>query len=418
MRTVALGDVAQLVRGVTFDGSEAHSVEANGLLPILRAGNIGDRLLLEDDLVWVPAARVGPDQLMRVGDIAVCLSSGSPAVVGKSAMLDRPFPGSVGAFCGIVRPLDDIDATYLAYWLRSPSYRAWRDSQSRGANIQNLRMSQLAQIEVPLPPIATQRRMAAALTEQLNSTDQAREALRRHASLTESLWAAILRHAFLEAAAHSPSVPLGQVVAEARPGFASGSRSQNGIVQVRMNNVTPEGGWDWSQVVRVPDRDVKADIYLLKPGDLLFNNTNSVELVGKSAVFTSYDEPVVYSNHFTRLRLTKDADTRYVSMWLRDTWLQRVFSRICQRWVGQAAVRTDALLALELPLPAPEVQRRIARSLGRQLAEVDRLRIQLRSCLRVADELGPALVRRALLERVARPDTASAADDVTEVGDR
>jgi hypothetical protein len=43
-------------------------------------------------------------------------------------------------------------------------------------------------------------------------------------------------------------VALGEIVADARSGFASGEDTDDGIVQVRMNNVTVEGDFDWSKL--------------------------------------------------------------------------------------------------------------------------------------------------------------------------
>lgn len=151
-----LGNVATLIRGVSFDGGEASAIARPGLIPILRAGNIGERLALDTNLIWVPESRLSNEQRMRPGDIAMCMSSGSATVVGKSAMLDADFAGSVGAFCAIIRTTERVRPRYLAAWLRSPAFRAWRNSHSRGASIQNLKMSSLSDVELFVPDLETQ----------------------------------------------------------------------------------------------------------------------------------------------------------------------------------------------------------------------------------------------------------------------
>src|SRR5438093_425767 len=93
-RWVKLDEVCEFVRGVTFDKSDATTSERSETLPILRAGNIADQLKLSEDLVWVSASCVSKEQLFRVGDIAICMSSGSPAVVGKTAQLREAWRGS------------------------------------------------------------------------------------------------------------------------------------------------------------------------------------------------------------------------------------------------------------------------------------------------------------------------------------
>src|SRR5712691_2653036 len=98
-----------------------------------------------------------------------------------------------------------------------------------------------------------------------------------------------------------PRVALGDLLRDADPGFASGERSADGVLQVRMNCVDSDGGLDLGVAPRVPPIPRLAR-YLLEPGDVLFNATNSPELVGKSAFFSGSDEPVTFSNHFLRLR--------------------------------------------------------------------------------------------------------------------
>ncbi len=102
-------------------------------------------------------------------------------------------------------------------------------------------------------------------------------------------------------------VRLGEVIQDVRAGFACGERDDEGIVQLRMNNLDTRGNFIWDDVLRVPREFNNIEPFLLLPGDVLFNNTNSTELAGKSALFAGYTEPIVCSNHFTRLRTTSDS---------------------------------------------------------------------------------------------------------------
>jgi type I restriction enzyme S subunit len=193
---VRLAEVVDFIRGVSFDKADASYDPIDGHIPILRAGNIGDELTLDDDLVWVPPTRVDQVQMLQVGDLAICMSSGSPAVVGKTAQLRQPWRGSVGAFCGIIRARPVVHAGFLGYWFRSDSFRAWRDEQARGANIQNLRFSELGELEIPLPPLAEQERIAACLSAQLSAAEEVIARCREELAAIEALPAALLRQAF------------------------------------------------------------------------------------------------------------------------------------------------------------------------------------------------------------------------------
>jgi type I restriction enzyme S subunit len=191
-------------------------------------------------------------------------------------------------------------------------------------------------------------------------------------------------------------VKFGDVIAESQSGFASGQRDSNGIIQLRMNNVDTRGNLLWNEFIRVPANQAIIEKYRLKPGDIVFNNTNSTELVGKSALFSNHEEVIVYSNHFTRLRVKPDiADAGFVTHWLISQWRAKTFEKICNRWIGQSAVKTDKLFALEIPLPPLDEQRRIASRLNEQLAAVQSARKAAEEQLQAARRLRSAYLREA-----------------------
>jgi type I restriction enzyme S subunit len=184
------------------------------------------------------------------------------------------------------------------------------------------------------------------------------------------------------------SIPISELLVDVRPGFASGEDVEYGTLQVRMNNVTTDGNWDFSKKRRVPCTAKKQDAFAIRSGDVLFNATNSPELVGKSACFDELPEPVVFSNHFLRLRPDSNRLIgRYLARWIQLQFSRRVFQSLCRQWVNQATVSRETLLAMCVPLPPLAEQRRIADVLDRAEA----LRAQRRSSLAQLDTLTQAV---------------------------
>lgn len=158
-----------------------------------------------------------------------------------------------------------------------------------------------------------------------------------------------------------PAAPLAELIVDATNGLASGERDPAGTLQIRMNNVGTDGSLDLVDVIRIPASSGQVSRYCLQAGDVLFNNTNSTELVGKSTLFPGHNEPVLFSNHFTRLRTNRDRlCPSYLARWLTRQQQAQVFGRLCNRWVNQSAVRKESLLALTIPLPPLSEQERIA----------------------------------------------------------
>lgn len=104
---------------------------------------------------------------------------------------------------------------------------------------------------------------------------------------------------------------------------------------------------------------VDLEKYSLKKGDVLFNNTNSKELVGRASLIKK-DLDFAFSNHITRLRVDeKYLIPRWVIVCINSLWQQGYFLRICRKWIGQAGVNTKMLKSVKIPLPPLEEQKRI-----------------------------------------------------------
>ena len=191
-------DLFTVVRGVTYQKADAKDSPAEGLLPLLRANNIQGSVNFED-LVYVPAALVSEDQILRSGDYVVCLASGSKNLVGKAAPFRPELICSFGAFCGAIRPIASAD--YFTVYLASPMYREAVSAASAGIGINNLKGSSLLGLDIALPPLAEQSRIVTRV-----------EALMR-------LWYALEAKGQLEAAQHAQLVStlLGTLTASTTP---------------------------------------------------------------------------------------------------------------------------------------------------------------------------------------------------------
>lgn len=184
-------------------------------------------------------------------------------------------------------------------------------------------------------------------------------------------------------------VRVGDVMLSDESGFACGKSKlvDDGLPHLRPFNITDDGRLELSQVYKVPVIEAPKSKRELLPGDVLFNNTNSAELVGKSTILR---EPMVagFSNHLTRIRVdAKRVEPEYFAQWLRRLRSTGFFSAQATQWVSQAAFRTSELRALEMALPSIDEQRRIVDLLTRAEGIV-RLR---REAQQKAAELIPAI---------------------------
>src|SRR6266571_3344588 len=183
-----VAELAEQVRGVSYGKDDASSTRQPGYLPVLRAGNITDEGLVFDDLVFVPAERISIKQRIRQNDVVIAASSGSLDVVGKAAQALTDYEGGFGAFCKVLRPGPKVDPDYFAHFFKTPDYRRRVSALAAGININNLRNEHLDDMQIPLPPLPEQRRIAEVLnwTEALRA--KRRVALGELDTLTQSIF--------------------------------------------------------------------------------------------------------------------------------------------------------------------------------------------------------------------------------------
>src|SRR5665647_123624 len=220
-----LRDTSELIRGVTFKKEQARSSMAPGYSPILRAGNISTSLLLDEDLVYVPDEMIHPVQWLSPNDIVLAASSGSIRVVGKSAALKSSWHGSFGAFCSVVRPNSAIEPRFLGWFLKSDQVRNRWSELAKGTNINNLKRDHILLTPLPLPPLAEQRRIVAAIEEHVSKLDAAETGLNRVAQRVTTYWTSLL-HSYLNGT--WPVAPLA-TIAETQLGKMLSEKSKLGI---------------------------------------------------------------------------------------------------------------------------------------------------------------------------------------------
>ncbi len=180
---------------------------------------------------------------------------------------------------------------------------------------------------------------------------------------------------------------LGEVIRDAQTGFASGKKDiPDGTPHLRMNNVGANCRLNLDSVATVPNELAKPK-YLLEQGDVLVCHTNSVKLIGKTALFDLPTRHYAFSNHLTRLRVQPNAaDPRWLWRFLTILWREGYFETRCKQWVNQATIERETLLEVPISLPPLPEQHRI-------VARIDALFAQIRAA-RGALDTAPALIKQ------------------------
>lgn len=156
-----------------------------------------------------------------------------------------------------------------------------------------------------------------------------------------------------------PQVKIGDICTEIKAGFACGNSAKDieGVVHIRPMNITPDGRFSLVGSKYI-DRGELREEFKIRAGDVLFNNTNSKELVGKTC-FVASDIYAGFSNHITRIRVGDQVMPQYIALVLQSMFENGIFLRMCNKWVGQAAINAKTLGGLSITLPPLTVQEEI-----------------------------------------------------------
>lgn len=154
-------------------------------------------------------------------------------------------------------------------------------------------------------------------------------------------------------------------------GFACGKHNSEGkgVIHLRPMNVSRNGIIDLSDFRSIPnDFNEKR----LIEGDVLFNNTNSPELIGKTAQVTQKYAGLAFSNHMTRIKFHSVISPAFAALQLHYLWMMKYYLHRCVKHVNQASISTkDMARTIPFILPPLNEQKRIVTKIEELFSELD-----------------------------------------------
>jgi type I restriction enzyme S subunit len=286
--------------------------------------------------------------------------------------------------------LDDLDesrvsAAYLVYALRNGSLA---QAISGTAQPQITRQS-LTAISIPLPPLPEQRRIA----EVLDQVEALRAKRRATLAQLDSLAQSIFLDLFGDPGTNPNRWPIrgiGELLESASYGTSEKSGAAGEFPVLRMNNIARTGEMDFTDLKFMDLEERQRDRYLVRTGDVLFNRTNSVDLVGKTGVYRE-TKPMAYAGYLIRLRVNEENDPEFLSAFLNSGYSKRMLRGMCKSIIGMANINATEIQAMKIPQPPLPLQREFAR----RVTAVEKLKTAQRASLAELDALFATLQHRA-----------------------
>ena len=274
--------------------------------------------------------------------------------IGKTAIIPEPMYSNEAIMSLRDKHVIDILPDYTYYMLSS---RDWDTGTNKAVMGKTLNKATLSKIKVKVHGIAEQKEIVRVL-DKLNAVIEARQ---MEIQKLEDLIKARFVEMFGTYPANEKGWDTGTIrdlVTEVR--YGSSRKAADGELgkypYLRMNNITYGGELDLTDTKTIDIPDEELDKCTVRRGDVLFNRTNSKELVGKTCVYNR-DEMMVLAGFVVRVRLNDKAYPEFVSVFLNTDFSKQMLLNMCKTAIGQANINAQELQNIGIYIPPKDIQR-------------------------------------------------------------
>jgi type I restriction enzyme S subunit len=424
-----LTDIADVVMGQSPPGS-TYNDRGDGLPFFQGKSEFGE------DHPTVRKWCTAPTRIAEPGDLLMSVR----APVGPTNVADQRC--AIGRGLAAIRPHDGIPTQLVrhAIKLQEDEIASW----GTGSTFTAINKRHVSGIEIPLPPTELREELTTLLDRivehRRSSTKHTLAARRAIERFRQAVLAAAcsgrltadwrdansdavsVEHALLEHAASKrrksardsehvdlrmPDLPESYVVATVGQAaiiveYGTSQRcdaDEAGVPVLRMGNIQ-DGKLD-THDLKYCTSDDEIDRLMLEDGDLLFNRTNSPELVGKSAVFHERTA-MSFASYLIRVRLAPEvALPDFVNYWINSAWGRAWARHVKTDGVSQSNINGTKLSAMPLPLPPIEEQREVVRRASSMLVAAEKTTARITAANRVLDRASQAVLAKAFRGEIA-----------------
>jgi len=406
-----IADVANLITKGTTPTSVGFAFQNSGI-PFIKVENIKEgrisrssiqQFISEDCHNYLSRSQ------LRSDDVLFSIAG----TIGKTALVEKEdIPANMNQAISVVRVDPQcLVPRFLRYQLESLVTSELK-ARARGGAMNNVSLADVGQCMIVIPPLNEQKSIADKLDTLLKRVDACRERLDRVPLILKRFRQAVLAAATSGALTEDwreasglefnwDEVKLGDVADGFSYGSAAKSAKAGKIPVLRMGNIQ-NGVLDWSDLVFSSDpQEIKK--YLLSAGDVLFNRTNSPELVGKTAIFKG-ERDAIYAGYLIRVRCGERLLPDYLNYNLNSPAGRDYCWQVKSDGVSQSNINAKKLAAFTFLLPSIKEQTEIVRRVEKLFAFADKLEARYTTARKQVEHLTPALLAKAFRGELVEQD--------------
>lgn len=382
-------------------------------------------------------ADVESSKLLKKDDILVVWDGARSGLVGIGRT------GAIGSTIASLTPRN-VNSKYLFYYLQT-KYE-FLNSNPRGTGIPHIDPNLFWNIEIPLAPLNEQRRIVAKLEKLLAKVDSCNERLEKIPAILKQFRQSVLaaacsgrltedwrkknpveesvenilkniqekrikqaltstqksniKNIYSYREQGDPSelpegwryVTLDKLCESFQYGTSSKSMKTGKIPVLRMGNLQ-NGEIDWNDLVYTSN-EKEIEKYKLQPGDVLFNRTNSPELVGKTSIYRG-ERPAIFAGYLIRIKSYKELNPEYLNIYLNSIYAKEHCLMVKTDGVSQSNINAQKLGKFEIPFCAIAEQNEIFRRVEALFKIADQIEERYKKAKTYVERLTQAILAKA-----------------------
>lgn len=394
-----LGHVAEFQRGLTYSKQDEVELSSN---IVLRANNVdlNTNTLDFTELKYIKDRIAIPkEKKVSKGSLIVCTASGSKSHLGKVALVDEDYDYAFGGFMGQITPRQGVYPKFLFYRMISEDYKKFIGKLSDGVNINNLRYDDLAEFEIPLPPLPEQQRIAALLDETFNALKTVHANAEQNQVNAREVFEAVLEDVFAGGNNKGwQEKTLGDMFG-IKHGFAFKGEyfSDRGkYIVLTPGNFYEEGGYrDRKEKTKYYIGEIPRD-YVLNEGDLLIAMTEQAAGLLGSPIIVPESNKFLHNQRLGLIQYKNDNEiaTKFL-FHLFNTKRVRQLIHDSASGVKVRHTSPTKILDIDAFIPPLDAQCDIAAKLDTLLLETKSLEEVYRSKIEKVEELRKSILQKA-----------------------
>lgn len=393
---IELKEVCEIQNGFAFKSSEFNSLEG---VPLIRIRDI-----LKHNPETLYRGEYNDSYIVSKGDLLIGMDGDFNHSLwnGPSALLNQ-------RVCRVI-PNEEILLTKFLYYGLGDYLKKINENTS-STTVKHLSSRSIGEIPFALPPFSEQQRIVARLDAIFGHLDVLKEKLDRIPELLKNFRQQVLTQAVtgdltkewreetltridgpFEIPKNWAFKKLSELSKSLKYGSSSKSLNEGEVPVLRMGNLQ-NGEIDWTDLKYSVDKH-EIEKYLLREGDVLFNRTNSPELVGKTSIFRG-GRKVIYAGYLIKIETTQELDPEFLNYTLNSYYAKKWCLEVKTDGVSQSNINAKKLGSLLIPKPGIEEQQEIVKRVKALFDLSDIIESKYQSLKAMIEQLPKAVLEKA-----------------------